>query len=135
MASGPRVLIMFSIAGIISLTAAAKAGSIPGPPGPPGAPGPAGGGGGGPSGLCGLGGGGPPGGIITISVPTLLLLLCHGLARSFCIPLSCRLALCCVREMPLSYLWHSYPSFLFLPFRDFSTSRVSLIISARASFN
>lgn len=58
MASGPRDRMTFSIAGIISLTAAAKAGSIPGPPGP------AGGGGGGP---IGLGGGAPPGGIITIA--------------------------------------------------------------------
>jgi len=51
---------MFSIAGSISLIAAAKAGSIPGPPGP------GGGGGGGPS---DLGGGAPPGGIITIIAP------------------------------------------------------------------
>ena len=49
---------MFWIAGIISLTAAAKAGSIPAPPGP------VGGGGGDPG---GLGGGVPPGGIITIT--------------------------------------------------------------------
>ena len=76
-ASGSRVLIMFSIAGNISLTAAAKAGSIPGPP--PGPPGPGGGGGGGPGGRI------PPGGIITIAA---LLQGCFSTQSSFSSPWS-----------------------------------------------